>query len=144
MQVFVPYPSVIATVIAMYNDKKRYNKEIIECTQILRAIKGETTAWASHPCTKMYSKYSTWLELYLSCFLTYKDKRIEDAQKLSLKADKIRPPFLTREFCDQHKRRLYTKNTEIYSQFSKYGKSEENWYVVNGQLLRYINGKKLT
>lgn len=52
------------------------------------------------------------------------------------------PNFLTDEFCDQHKRRLYTKNNNFHAYFYKYGESQENWYYVDGKLLKYINGKK--
>lgn len=33
-------------------------------------------------------------------------------------ANKIRPPFLTEDFCNQHKRRLFAKNPEHYKQFA--------------------------
>lgn len=53
------------------------------------------------------------------------------------------PSFLTQEFCDQHKRRLYTKAQELYPQFAKYGKSDVNYYFVDGELLKYKNGKRI-
>ena len=59
------------------------------------------------------------------------------------KADAIRPPFLTDEFCDQHKRRLFTKAPDFYPQFEEYGTSEENWYWVECELLKYVNGKRI-
>ena len=31
-------------------DKRRLNKQIIECRQIMKAINGESEAWANHPC----------------------------------------------------------------------------------------------
>lgn len=51
--------------------------------------------------------------------------------------------FLTEEFQVQHRRRLYTKSLELYPQFAKYGTSEENWYYVDGKLVRYIKGKMI-
>lgn len=44
------------------------------------------------------------------------------------------PNFLTDEFCDQHKRRLYTKNNNFHAYFYKYGESQENWYYVDGEI----------
>lgn len=32
---------------------------------------------------------------------------------------------------------------ELYPQFAKYGKSEENWYFVDGQIVKYVNGKRI-
>lgn len=55
----------------------------------------------------------------------------------------ITPPFLTPDFCDQHKRRLYTKAPERYPQFAEFGTSNVNWYYVDGQLKKYINGKQI-
>lgn len=154
MQVFTPYSNIIEIVRAMYKDKRRYNKAIIECKQILRAIHGETKAWASHPVTKMYTEHCEWLNCYLKVFEEYKRYKETVGAQISLFAfsqalcysnmgNNICPSFLTEDFCNQHKRRLFTKNSVLYPQFAEYGKSEENWYFVNGQLLKYINGKKI-
>ena len=51
------------------------------------------------------------------------------------------PSFITQDFCDQHKRRLYTKDPIHYAQFAEYGTSDENWYVVDGVLRKYVNSK---
>lgn len=149
MQIFVPYQEPIKCAEALWADQKRYNKQIVECGQILKAIDGETKAWANHPCTKMYKEYWTWLEYYMLCFMYYRDykKGFNEGLDISLKhsayANTIRPPFLTDEFCDQHKRRLYTKAPALYPQFEKFGTSEENWYFVDGELLKYVNGKRV-
>ena len=50
---------------------------------------------------------------------------------------------MAEELCDQHERRLYIKSTELYPQFASYGTSEENWYVLDGDTIKYLNGKKL-
>jgi hypothetical protein len=68
---------------------------------------------------------------------------VDEALKFSYYADKIRPPFLTDDFCDQHKRRLFTKAPELYPQFEKYGKNYENWYFLDGNIVKYVNGKRL-
>ena len=48
-------------------DPRRLNKQIIECKQILKAIDGETKAWANHPATKMYMKVKSEREIAQSC-----------------------------------------------------------------------------
>lgn len=153
MQIFCPYPSPLDCAKALWNDKLRYNKQCIECTQILNAIDG-AKAWRNHPVTKMYKEHKVWLTCYMLCLNYYKlykksvneiDKKsfYTSAEIFSNRADVVRPPFLTEEFCYQHKRRLYTKSPELYSLFAKYGKSDENWYFVDGRIVKYINGKKL-
>lgn len=138
MQVFVPYPSPID--VAKCLDPKRLRKQIIECDQILKAIRGKSEAWKNHPVVKMYKNYTQFLCAYsdtLWCFMNGSDM----APGLSEYADRYRPPFLTDDFCDQHKRRLFTKAPELYPQFAEYGKSEENWYFVDGKIVKYLNGK---
>ena len=153
MQVFVPFQSPFA--VAMCLDTRRLNKQIIECQQILNAIDGKTTAWSNHPAVKMYRRYREWLYNYALCLQEYRNyekyhtdvfSRIvsrNNSIKYSWRANKIRPPFLVKEFCNQHRRRLYTKSPDFYAQFAKYGESEENWYYVNGEILRYVNGKRI-
>lgn len=141
MQVFVPYPSPID--VAKCLDKRRMNKQIIECNDILWAIEGLRNGWKNHPVTKMYSPYYSWLHDYTIALQYFHDGNIDMANYWSLCADGCCPPFLTEEFCDQHKRRLYTKAPDLYPQFASYGTSDENWYVVDGKLLKYINGKQI-
>ena len=145
MQVFVPYPSPIDTARAMSNDKLRLRKQIIECDQILAAITGESQAWKNHPVAKMYSDYAGWLWYYRETLDAYTQECFTLAKQYSSQCDAyFRPPFLTDSFCDQHKRRLYTKAPELYPQFAKYGKSDENWYVVDGEIVKYIKGKRIS
>lgn len=154
MQIFCPYPSPLECAKALWNDRLRYNKQIIECKQILDAIEGVGKGWFNHPVVKMYKNYKVWLTCYMLCLTYYRlyQKSVNEMDKKSLytsaeifnnRADQIRPPFLTEEFCDQHKRRLYTKSPELYSQFAKYGKSDINYYYVDGELLKYKNGKRI-
>lgn len=139
MQVFVPFPSPID--VAKCLDERRLRKQVIECDQILAAINGKSHAWKNHPVVKMYSDYSHWLREYRECLCAYLSGDDELAWFCEEDADWHMPPFLTDDFCDQHKRRLYTKAPELYPQFAEYGTSDENWYVVNGKLLKYVNGK---
>lgn len=154
MQVFVPYqqPFEVATDL----DTRRLNKQIIECRQILAAIRGESNAWKNHPVVKMYRDHVVWLEYYMFCLECMLESHrmsdlkeydeLDELTKLSLewsnKADAIRPPFLTEEFCAQHRNRLYTKDPEYYN-YPDAEVSHENWYVVDGELLRYEYGKQI-
>ena len=142
MQVFVPYPSPID--VAKCLDPKRLKKQVIECDQILKAITGESKAWKNHPVVKMYSEHSSWLWYYRETLDAHLKKCFTLAKQYSHQCDAyLPPPFLTESFCDQHKRRLYTKAPELYPQFAEYGKSDENWYFVDGRLRRYVNGKQV-
>lgn len=142
MQVFAPFPEPITTALCL--DQRRLHKQIIECYQILAAINGTSKAWANHPVVKMYRPYKAWLLFYYTTLICYANKSINAENILTKEEEEsIRPPFLTDEFCNQHKRRLYTKDPEHYKEFQKYGKSDENWYFVDGQIVKYVNGKKI-
>ena len=153
MQVFVPYRTPIKC--AMSLDMRRLNKQIIECRQILAAIRGEVSAWRNHPCVKMYAGHTDWLEDYTLCLeAVYINRHVktediaaedalEEAELWSRMAESLTPDFLTEEFCIQHRRRLYTKDNDTYERFAKYGESEENWYFVDGELWKYVNGKRI-
>lgn len=149
MNVFVPYKSPLECAKAMWGDSRRYNNQIIECKQILDAIDGVGKGWFNHPVTKMYNPYREWLYNYMMCLSFYREykRRNEDAFKYCCyydnESNKATHTFLTDEFCDQHKRRLFTKSPGKYPQFAKYGTSEENWYFVGGELLKYVNGKMI-
>lgn len=156
MQVFVPYASPYD--VAMCLDARRLNKQVIECRQILAAIRGESSAWKNHPAVKMYSNHAEWLECYMFCLELYAEanrmkQQNEDSdaceiynlsKEWSIKADFITPDFLTEEFCRHHQCRLFTKEADWYCSFFVDCKmTEENWYVVDGELLRYVYGRRL-
>lgn len=149
MNVFVPYANPLET--AKCLDRLRLNKQVIECSQILNAIDGTGKGWFNHPVTKMYKPYRDWLVLYACCLQAYQiesknaNTTFYTSNLYSKRADNMRPPFLTSDFCDQHKRRLFTKNPEHYKQFEEYGTSDENWYFDNDKniIIKYINGKRI-
>ena len=154
MQVFVPYPSPYECAGTL--DDRRLNKQILECRQILKAIRGESSAWANHPCVKMYRDHEQWLTHYMHCLeLRQSYKKLSDndfdeammdyflQKEVDELASEITPPFLTAEFCAQHRRRLYTKSPKLYMQWADLGTSDENWYFVDGELLKYKNGKRI-
>lgn len=148
MQVFICYSSPLEVAKTMWIDQRRYNKAIIECKQIISAIEG-AKAWRNHPVCLMYKEYKEWLYNYMMCFSFYREymKGDESAYKYCFyydnEANKLTPSFINEEMCIQHRKRLYTKSPELYPQFAKYGTSEENWYFVNGELLKYKNGKRI-
>lgn len=124
-------------------DRRRLNKQIIECEQILDALSGKK-AWSNHPCTLQYKEHYEWLCAYLLCLEHYKDGHLDLAQSWSDNiAEGLRPPFHTEEFFNQMKRRLYTKNPEHYAQWADLGTSEVNWYFVDDEWRYYKNGKRI-
>lgn len=147
MQVFVPFKEPLKT--AQCLDKKRLNKQIIECNQLIKAITGESKAWINHPVTKMYShpELLKYMRYYVQCLKYYKDGQIEMADNYSrmavgyLEQTREAKSILTDEFCDQHKRRLYAKDPDFYKQFESYGSTTENWYFVDGEIKKYETDK---
>lgn len=139
MQIFI-IGSPIETADAL--DKRRLNKQIIECRKILAAIEGRSKAWANHPCVLMYRKHTSWLKNYLQCLELARHQYMA-ANIYSLNADRIRPPFHTEEYLNQMKRRLYTKDNEYYKQWSHLGESDVNWYCVDGEWRYYRGGRRI-
>lgn len=123
-------------------DRKRLNKQIIECQQMLRAIDG-AKAWHNHPCTIQYRQYREWLELYTLCLVAYRNGHDRCAVTWSMMAEDVRPLFHTTEYFDQMKRRLYTKDPVHYAQWANLGISDTNWYFVNDEWRYYRKGKRI-
>ena len=136
MQVFV-VGSPIYT--ARCLDKLRLNKQIVECGQILSALRGNTKAWVNHPCTKQYCNHQLWLYYYQKSLLNYKKGDLKLAVWYSNAADYIRPGFHVQMYYDQMKRRLYTKDRNHYAEWSSLGESYENWYWsdIDNSWLKY-------
>lgn len=57
-------------------------------------------------------------------------------------ADNYSPDWHTQDYYDQMKRRLYTKDPEHYKQWAHLGTSDENWYFVDCEWRKYVNGKR--
>ena len=140
MQVFIPYASPFDTAMVLKGDR-RFLKQIQETRQILAAIYDPTRGYANHPVTKMYKNHTEWLNLYLQTLELVRDGNLFLAEVKSQQADVVRPEWMTGELCDQHKRRLHTKNPQRYPYWAHLGTSLENWYVVENILKKYINGK---
>ena len=147
MQVFiVGSPFETAEVL----DDRRLNKQIIECGQILDALNG-AKAWSNHPCVLQYRGHQEWLMSYKECLVACRngksyespDGGFYDMRDASRFCEAVRPPFHTKEYFDQMKRRLYTKDPAHYAQWAHLGESEENWYFVDGEWRKYKNGKRI-
>lgn len=142
MQVFI-VGSVEETAQAL--DKRRLNKQIIECNQILDALYGVGKGWFNHPIVKMYKGYEKWLCCYKWYLEEYQRK---DSDLLMLMhynkfCEDNKPPFLTEDYFNQMKRRLYTKDNNHYKQWEELGESKINWYFVDNEWRYYKNGKQI-
>ena len=122
---------------AMVLDKKRLNKQIIECDQILKAINGESKYWRNHPCVKMYTEHKIWLCYYVMSLGYYKEGNKDASIRYSNYANNYRPNFHTQDYFDNMKRRLYTKNNNHYKEFIHLGESYENWYWIDNKWKKY-------
>ena len=141
MQVFV-VGSPLETAMAL--DPKRIRSQIREAHVILAAIHGEVKGWIHHPVVLMYSEPNSvrWLQMYADILEGYLDGStgLIEADR---EAREITPEFHTEKFLIQMKRRLFSKNPEYYKQWESLGPSDENWYFVNKQWVKYINGKRV-
>ncbi len=120
-------------------DKRRLNKQIIECRQILNAING-AKAWRNHPVVLQYRDYVDWLKLYSNVLEEYRNGSYIVAEMID--SVMIPPPFHDEEFFNQMKRRLYTKDNTHYKQWKHLGETQENWYYVDGVMRKYVNGHR--
>lgn len=152
MQVFIiGTPLETATIL----DRRRLNRQIQEIGIILDALNG-SKAWSNHPCVLQYKEHRQWLWYYMSVLSEYYQiyhlDWLSDEGKESLKplmhhwndkAIEKTPSFHTQEYLNQMKKRLYTKDKEYYKQWSCLGESQENWYYVDNEWRKYINGKRI-
>ena len=139
MQVFI-VGTPIETAMAL--DARRLRKQIIETTVILDALSG-AKAWSNHPCVLQYRGHEAWLEHYLNCLVAYENRAYDFAKVASMLADQSRPDWHCQSYYDQMKRRLHTKSPAHYKQWRHYGTSEENYYYVDGEWRKYVNGKRI-
>lgn len=141
MQVFI-VGSPLETAEAL--DPKRLRKQIIECGQILDALNGKS-AWSNHPCVLQYREHEFWLRCYKRVLeaAQYGGKYSIRCQYNDWRARETTPNWHTQEYYNQMKRRLYTKDPEHYKQWADLGKSDENWYFVDNEWRKYVNGKRV-
>lgn len=140
MQVFIvgtPFETAVAL------DKRRLRKQIIECGQIIDAINGKK-AWRNHPCTIQYRGNVQWLEIYQRTLELYEQGDCY-AELCSQEAARYKPKFHTKEYFDQMKRRLYTKDNVHYKRWANLGESSVNWYWSprENKFIKYDKGKRI-
>ena len=140
MQVFI-VGSPLETAMAL--SKRHLNNQINEAKIILDALNG-AKAWSNHPCVLQYKADIGWLRAYKVCLNAYVNGHYKDAAKVSEYATRIKPAWHTKDYYDQMKRRLYTKDKEHYKQWADLGESQENWYWSNElkEYIKYKNGKR--
>lgn len=139
MQIYVPYRNPLE--IAKCLDKRRLASQIREARLVLGGINGEN-GWTRGPLHYMYKPHKDWLELYILILEAWRTQSLVDLQSLVEKSTELTPWFLTDEFCERHKRRLYSHAPEKYPQFSYLGFSDENWYWENNKIIKFKNGKR--
>lgn len=141
MQVFI-VGSPLETAMAL--DPKRLNRQIQETKVILAALNG-AKAWSNHPCVLQYRGYEFWLRCYKRVLenVQYGGKDSIVCKYNDYRAREAPPNWHTQEYYDQMKRRLYTKDPEHYAQWANLGKSDCNWYFVDGVWRKYVNGKRV-
>lgn len=139
MQIFI-VGSPLETALAL--DSARLRKQIIECKQILDALQGNE-AWGRHPAVLQYRGHEQWLKHYMTCLNSVMCGAYDVAKIASNEADEVRPYWHCREYYEQMKRRLYTKDTYHYKQWAYLGESQENWYWSEGAFIKYVDGKRV-
>lgn len=125
-------------------DKRRLNRQIQEVKVILDALNGKK-AWSNHPCVLQYKGHEFWLRCYKRVLETvqYGGKDSIRCKYNDYRARETTPDWHTQEYFDQMKRRLFEKDEEYYKQWSYLGKSLDNWYFVDGEWVKYRNGKRV-
>lgn len=137
MQTFLPYADFKLS--AQCLDKKRCWKQVVECNQILNALKlsregtipigKKKIGWANHSCTRMWRGYESALKVYHNVFFDWcveywkikpvKTKRIELEKDFSYEM----PPWFGFPLLHStHRGRLLDKK---YDFFSQYGWAEQ-------------------
>ena len=122
-------------------DPKRLNRQIQECGWLINMVEG-TGKWKNHPCNFMYKDHIDWIKKYRDCLVAYKNKDYELCKQLSLEAVLIKSEFICEELYVNFKKRLYTKDPELYKRWSHLGGTEANYYYVDGNWWKYENEKK--
>jgi hypothetical protein len=145
MQIFLPYQSLIQS--AQCLDNKRLNKQIVECSQILKVLTGETEAWKNHPAVLMVRGHNNFVSQYghICCLewteRGFKKHSLESYFQSKIEADIVKVPwwFGRNEFHNSHKSNLYRKNQEFYNKFQIYENLPYCWPLEKEgkQILRY-------
>lgn len=120
-------------------DRQRLGKQRSETLQILQALHGETNGWRNHPAVRMWRGYEQYLIIYGVAICDewirrgYKDTcRDKILRYAPTSVPFITPPWLTEEFCSNHRSILLGKAFEdtIIKKGYSIQKAYEvlNWY----------------
>lgn len=124
VQTFLPYADFRMS--AEVLDRQRLGKQRVEAWQILRALRGETRGWTTHPATRMWAGYEEALAYYASTMCEewirrgYKDTMLPRFLAL---VDKSSEYFLLPDwfgeytFHASHRANLLRKDYDFYSKF---------------------------
>lgn len=138
MQTFLPLPDYTET--AKVLDMRRLGKQRVETWQILATLRGNSSAWASHPAVRMWKGYEPNLTWYGICiciewrFRGYKDTMLDRFKPLfqeyiGIQASLSPPPFINNpEFHGSHRSALLWKKHDWYSQFGWTEEPKLNYY----------------
>lgn len=135
MQTFLPEDTFIRSATVL--DRQRLGKQRVEAWQILRALRGETKGWTTHPATIMWRGYETALAYYALTMCAewiargYKDTMSERFAAILRDANYnvILPHWLGDEdFHASHRSNLLRKDYEFYSRYD-WNESDDLPYV---------------
>lgn len=116
MQTFLAYPSFAES--AKVLDRQRLGKQRLEALQILRTLRGESSAWQHHPAVRMWAGHEYLLAVYGKTICEewrrrgYRDNLIG---RFVPSGQEIVPPWLgDSRLHDSHKAALIAKFPEHY------------------------------
>ena len=122
-------------------DPRRLNRQIQECGWLIGMV-NNSEKWKNHPCNFMYKDHIDWVILYQKALRAYKQGDEQECKRLSKIAENIQPSFICDSLYNNFKKRLYTKDSIYYSKWAHLGKTEANYYFVDGHWWKYENGTK--
>jgi hypothetical protein len=123
MQTFMPYPCFRRSVRAL--DNRRLGKQRVEAFQILRALRGLSKGWRSHPATLMWRGHEPALEQYLrECVLAWVERGFRNTMSIPAKRHDIPMPVWMGDerLHASHRANLLRKDAAYYA---RHGWSED-------------------
>jgi hypothetical protein len=103
---------------ARHLDSRRLVKQIVECKQILTAIRG-TTSWSHHPIVRMWTGWESNLVHYALCMCCEYEDRYAHEHSLEpwfhmQDCDTKKPPWLIEPLIESHQSALVYKQPTHY------------------------------
>lgn len=137
MQVFISMPTFKES--AKVLDSRRMNKQIMECNQIYRAIKGETDGWKNHCVTRLWWEYPEELMMFANdCYWELVQNRggnpVKPYKWMSLKrpSKSEMPHFIKLDWwLSAMRSHLLAKDFDHYSKFNWTEEPKHGYYAIN-------------